>query len=145
MMNIYHVRHTIVDHSLTVIILTTQTWISHCVHVYYMIEMFDVFCSISCASYRILDTRNLDLSLRDLLGPLKLIIESDISCSTWTSPLTMCMVHIHIHPLTLTNKTTREKLIKGKKPCGGRPQFFQGRVNLSKWTSQVRTFFLMLL
>ena len=93
------------EQSLTVIVLTTKTKIVHRVHVYYMIELFDVFRSVSCVLYGILETRNLDLSLRDLLGPLRLIIESDISCSNFTFPLTMCMVHIHINLLTLKQKT----------------------------------------
>ena len=70
------------EQSPTVIVLSTQTLISHLVHVYYMIELFDVFRYISFVLYGILDTRNLDLSLQDLLGPLKFIVESDISCST---------------------------------------------------------------
>ena len=31
-------------------------------------ELFDVFYSVSCALYGILDTRNINLPLRDLLG-----------------------------------------------------------------------------
>ena len=85
------------EQSPTVILLTTKTRISHRVHVYYMIEMSDVFRSIYCVLYGILDARNIDLPLLDLLGPLKLIFESDISCSTCTYLLTMCMLHRHIH------------------------------------------------
>ena len=80
MCNSYLVVHTIMEQSPTVIVMTTQTRISHCVHVYYMIKLFDVFRSVSCVLYKILDTRNLDLSLRDLLRPPKFIIESDIRC-----------------------------------------------------------------
>ena len=46
--NSYRVVHMIVEQSLAVIVLTTQTRISHRVHVYYIIELFDVFRSISC-------------------------------------------------------------------------------------------------
>ena len=60
--------HTILEQSPTVIVLTTQTRISHRVNVYYMIELFELFRSVSCVLYGILDTRNLDLSLRDLLA-----------------------------------------------------------------------------
>ena len=70
----------IVEESLTFIVLTTQTRIIHFVHVYYMIKIFDVFRSISCVLYGILDTQDINLSLQDLLDTLKFIIESDISC-----------------------------------------------------------------
>ena len=60
--------HIIVYHSPTVIVLTTQTRISHHIHVYFMIGLFYVFRSVSYALYGILDTWNLDLSLQDLLG-----------------------------------------------------------------------------
>ena len=82
MWNGYHTGHMMVEKSPTVIFLTTQTRISHRFHMYYMIELFDLFCSVSSVLYEILNTQNLDLSLQDLLGTLKLIIESDISCST---------------------------------------------------------------
>ena len=66
--NNYRVGHKIVEQSPTVIVLTTKTWIIHRVNVYYMIELFELFRSVSCVLYGILDTRNLDLSLRDLLA-----------------------------------------------------------------------------
>ena len=50
--------------------------------------------TVQCIPFRILyfirniDTWYCDLSLSDLLSLLKLIIESDINSSTWTSPLT---------------------------------------------------------
>ena len=53
---------------MTVIVLTTQTQISHLVRVYYMIELFNVFRSVSYALYGILATRNIYLSLWDLLS-----------------------------------------------------------------------------
>ena len=81
----------IVEQSPEVILLIGQAQISHSVHVYYMIEPFDKFCSVSCVLYGILDTQNIYLSLSDLLGPLKLTIESDISFPTCTSILTMCV------------------------------------------------------
>ena len=68
MWNSDRVGPRIVEQSPSVIVLTTQMQICHLVHVYYVIELFDIFCSISCVLYRILDTRNIDLSLRDLLG-----------------------------------------------------------------------------
>ena len=37
-----------------------------------------------------------------------------------------------------------EKILKGKKPCGGFPYLLQGHVNVSKRNSQVRTFSLIL-
>ena len=67
MLNSYYMGHTIMEHSPTVILLNKKTRISHRVHVYYMIKLFDVFRSVYCVLYIILDTRNLDLSLRDLL------------------------------------------------------------------------------
>ena len=115
----------IVEESLTFIVLTTQTRIIHFVHVYYMIKIFDVFRSISCVLYGILDTQDINLSLWYLIGPLKLIIESDISFSNFTSPLTMRMIHIHIHSLTLTHKTPWKNLVKGQKLCGFFPTFFR--------------------
>ena len=142
--NIYRVGHTNVEQSLTIIMLTKKRQISHRVCVYYMIKLFDIFRSVFCVFYGILDTRNLYLSLQDLLGPLKLIIESDISCSTCNYTLSMWMLHIHIHKLTLTQKTSRKNILKVQKPCGGFPYLFQGCFNLSKRISQVRTFFLML-
>ena len=45
--NSYHVQHTIAEQSLTVIVLTKQTRISHHVHVYNMIKLFDTFHSVS--------------------------------------------------------------------------------------------------
>ena len=96
-----------------------------------------IFCSyvelrsVSCVLYGILDTRNLNLSLQDLLDPLKLIIESAINRSTCTYTLTMCMVHRHIHSLTLTHKTPCKNLLKGRNPCGVCPYLLQGCVNLS--------------
>ena len=48
--------------------LITQTRISHRVHVYYRIEIFDILRSVSCVLYGILDTQNIDLSLRGLLA-----------------------------------------------------------------------------
>ena len=68
MWNIYRVGHTIVEQSPIVIMLTTKTRISHRVFVYYIIELFTLFCSVSCVLYGILDTWNLDLSLQVLLG-----------------------------------------------------------------------------
>ena len=65
--NSYRVGHTIVEQSRTVNVLNTPTGIRHCIHVYYMIELFDIFRSISYILYGILDTRNIDLSLWDLL------------------------------------------------------------------------------
>ena len=56
------------EQSPTVIMLITQTRISHRVHVYYRIELFDVLRSVSCVLYGILDTQNIDLSLRGLLA-----------------------------------------------------------------------------
>ena len=47
--------------------LDTQNRISHRDHVHYMIEVFNVLCSVSCVLYVILDTQNLDLSLWDSL------------------------------------------------------------------------------
>ena len=67
MWNSYRVGHTIVLQSPTVIMLITQTRISHQVHVYYMIELFDVFRSVSSILNMILDTRIFDLSSHDLL------------------------------------------------------------------------------
>ena len=50
--------------------LTAHTRISHQVHVYYIIELFNVLRPVSCVLYGILDTRNLDSSLHDLLGDI---------------------------------------------------------------------------
>ena len=49
--NSCHVGHTIMEQYSTVIVLTKQTRISHRVHMYYMIELFDVFRSVSCVLY----------------------------------------------------------------------------------------------
>ena len=68
MLDSYYMGHTIMEHSPTVILLNKKTRISHRVHVYYMIELFYVFLSVSCILHRILDTRNIVLSLLDLLG-----------------------------------------------------------------------------
>ena len=141
---INRVVYTRMDLSWIVIVLATQTWISHQVHVYYMIELFNVFRSVSYALYGILATRNIYLSLWDLLSPLKLIFESDIKFSTCTYPLTTCMVQRYIHSLTLTPSTPWKSILKGTKPCGGGPYLFQGRVNIIKWNSQVRTFSFIL-
>ena len=136
--------HAIVEQLLTVIVFTTQTRISHIDHVYYMIKVLELIRSVSCVLSGILDTWNFYLSLRGLLGPFELIIESDICYSTYTYTLTMFIVHRHRHALTLTHKTTCKNLLKGKKPCGGYSYLFQGRVNINKRNSQVRTFSLML-
>ena len=130
--NIYRVGHTNVEQSLTIIMLTKKRQISHRVCVYYMIKLFDIFRSVFCVFYGILDTRNLYLSLQDLLGPLKLIIESDISCSTCTFNLTMLVVHRHIHSLTLTRKTPLEKKSKDENYFWGCPYLFQRRFSISK-------------
>ena len=80
-----------------------------------------VLYSISCVWYGILIARNLDLSIWDLIGPLKLIFESDINRSTHTYILTTCMVHRNINSLTLKNKPPGKNRLKGRKPCGGCP------------------------
>ena len=144
MWNSYHLGQTIVIKSATVIVLTTQTRITHPVHAYYMIELFYVFRSVSCILHGILDKHNIDLSLQNLPGPIKLIIKSDISCWSCTYPLTIFMVQRHIRTLTLTHKTPRKNLLTGRKTCGSCPYLFQGRVNLSKRTSQIIIFYSML-
>ena len=63
--NSYFMGHTNMEQSLTSILLTTQTLISHFVHVYYIIKIFYIFHSVSCVLYEILDTRKIDLSLWD--------------------------------------------------------------------------------
>ena len=46
MWNSYCVGHTNMEQSPAVIVLNTQTQISHRVHVYYITELFNLFCSV---------------------------------------------------------------------------------------------------
>ena len=129
----HRVGYTSVDLSLTVILLVTQTQITHLVRVYYMIKLFNSLFFMHCIKFRILCLiRNIDLSLWYLSVSLKFMIESDVNFSTFAYPLTTCMVHRHIHSLILKQNMPWGKLLKGQKPCGEFPCLFQGRVNISK-------------
>ena len=53
-----------------------------------------------------------------LFGSLKLIIELDINFSTCTSLLTICMVQIYIHLLTLTHKIPQKTFSEDENHVG---------------------------
>ena len=74
-----------------VIVLNIQTQISHFVRLYYMIELLDVFRSVSCVLYGILDTWYIDLSLKDLIATNIIILPQLVQ-------IIVFWLHLHFRP-----------------------------------------------
>ena len=148
--NSHCVGYMSVDLSWKFILLATQPWIGHRIHVYYMIKLFNNLFILNCIKFCIFcfiwNLRYTEYQFILMGFTWYPQVDNWIihQFSAFTYPLNMRMVHRHINSFTLTHNTTRGKLLKGHKIFGGYPYLFQGCVNLSKWNSQIRIFSLLL-